>query len=71
MKKIAILALACILALAFSGCGYSGNEYYPWSLTKSSMDIKNDTDAISIRFSDGSLTSTGAQLTVCNNSVLK
>ena len=48
--------------------GYSGNEYYPWSLTKSSMDIKNDTDAISIRFSDGSLTSTGAQLTVCNNS---
>lgn len=40
MKKIAILALACILALAFSGCGYSGNEYYPWSLTKSSMDIK-------------------------------
>lgn len=68
MKKIAILALACILALAFSGCGYSGNEDYPWSLTKSSMDIKNDTDAISIRFSDGSLTSTGAQLTVCNNS---
>ena len=68
MKKILILALACILALAFSGCGYAGNKEYPWSLTKSSMDIKNDIDTISIRFSDGSLTSTGAQLMVCNNS---
>ena len=40
MKKIFILALACILALAFSGCGYAGNKEYPWSLTKSSMDKK-------------------------------
>lgn len=68
MKRSVILLLICVLFLTGTGCSSDSGREYPWSITKNSMDIKNDNANISIQLTDGSLTSAGTKLIICNNS---
>jgi len=68
LKRSAIFLLICVLILTGTGCSSDGGREYPWSITKNSMDNKNANADISIQLPDGSLTSAGTQLIVCNNS---
>lgn len=68
MKKVSILALVCFLVLTIAGCSSDISEEYPWRITKSKLNIKNKNHDFSMQLSAGSLTSTGARLTVYNHS---
>ncbi len=68
IKKLCIASLAVILIVNAVGCDSDINTEYPWSITKSNMDIKNENEYIVIQFADDTLTTKGAQLTLYNNS---
>lgn len=67
MKKLYIVALIVMLIAGAVGCNSKTNTEYPWSITKSNMDIKNENEYIVMQIVDDTLTPKGAQLVLYNN----
>lgn len=71
MKKLSMITIIFMFMLNVMGCASVTNMTYPWKLKKSSADINNKNENIVIQFTDDTLTSSGAQLTLYNGSATK